>query len=61
MSTIDNKLISVLKEKWNKCESETSEVFRYKLNISDEKILKGEFKFYVQVNINIELFSLFYE
>lgn len=42
-------LIETLKLKWQDCESNHVEVFRYKLNITKEKILDGNFKFFVQV------------
>lgn len=42
-------LVKELKTKWVKCESEHAEVFRYKLNVTQDKVLPGNFKFYVQV------------
>lgn len=42
-------LIETLKLKWQDCESNHVEVFRYKLNVTKEKILDGNFKFFVQV------------
>jgi len=57
MSVIDKELISVLKQKWDKCETESSEVFRYKLNVTDEKTLEGNFNFFVQVNIDEPIYE----
>lgn len=45
-----NNLVDLIKEKWNKCEKENLEVFRYKLNVSNERILDGNFKFLIQVS-----------
>lgn len=42
-------LIDELKSKWHKCEAEHQEVFRYKLNVAKDKVIEGNFKFYVQV------------
>lgn len=42
-------LIEDLKLKWQQCEDEHAEVFRYKLNVTREKVLEGNFKFFVQV------------
>lgn len=46
-----NNLVSDLKVAWQKCEDESVEVFRYKLNVTQEKQLEGSFKFFVQVRI----------
>lgn len=43
-------LVSDLKARWLACEVEHPEVFRYKLNVTKEKTLDGNFKFYVQVS-----------
>lgn len=44
-----NNLIELIKAKWEKCETENTEVFRYKLNVTGEKILDGNFNFLIQV------------
>lgn len=43
-------LVSDLKAKWLRTEAEHPEVFRYKLNVTKEKTLDGNLKFYVQVS-----------
>lgn len=43
------KLVEEIKTKWDQCEENNPEVFRYKVNISRDKVLDGNFKFYVQV------------
>jgi hypothetical protein len=43
-------LVEDLKLKWQSCEDNSAEVFRYKLNVTKEKVLDGKFKFYVQVS-----------
>lgn len=42
-------LVDDLKEKWEDCENQHADVFRYKLNVTKEKVLEGSFKFFVQV------------
>lgn len=42
-------LIDELKAKWQNCENNHVDVFRYKLNVAGEKVLDGDFKFLVQV------------
>lgn len=42
-------LIENIKTLWDECETKNAEVFRYKVNISRDKVLDGNFKFYVQV------------
>lgn len=44
-----NNLIENLKTKWEKCEKDNVSVFRYKLDVTEEKVLPGEFKFLIQV------------
>ncbi|CRK95274.1 CLUMA_CG008699, isoform A [Clunio marinus] len=43
-------LIDKLKRNWDQCEKNSPDVFRYKLNVTNEKVLDGNFKFYVQLN-----------
>lgn len=42
-------LVNDLKQKWEECETNHEDVFRYKLNVTKEKVLEGKFKFFVQV------------
>lgn len=44
-----NQLVGELMSKWENCETNNVEVFRYKLNVTREKVLEGHFKFFVQV------------
>lgn len=46
---IDASLVEELKAKWQDCENNSADVFRYKLNVTREKELDGNFKFLVQV------------
>lgn len=43
-------LVEDLKAKWQSCEDESVDVFRYKLDVTKEKVLDGKFKFFVQVS-----------
>lgn len=43
-------LIETLKTKWIKCEKDNVSVFRYKLDVTQEKVLPGDFKFLIQVS-----------
>lgn len=47
---IDTTLVEELKAKWQDCENNSADVFRYKLNVTREKVLDGNFKFLVQVS-----------
>jgi hypothetical protein len=42
-------LVEDLKLKWQNCEDNSVDVFRYKLNVTREKVLEGNLKFFVQV------------
>lgn len=54
--TIKDALVDELKSKWQDCEDNSVDVFRYKLNVTREKVLDGAFKFFVQVgNPSIKL------
>lgn len=44
-------LINNLMKNYTICEKENSQVFRYKLNVTRDKILTGKFQFYVQVSL----------
>lgn len=50
-------LVGELKQKWEECEANHVVVFRYKLNVTREKQLEGDFKFFVQVNVKISIAS----
>lgn len=52
MGSTEESLIDDLKSKWQNCETNHVEVFRYKLNVTREKVLDGNFKFFVQVSEN---------
>lgn len=41
-------LLHELKQRWEAIEKEPG-IFRYKLNVQKETILKGEFRFFIQV------------
>lgn len=45
-----SSLIENLKVLWDECEATNADVFRYKVNITRDKVLNGDFKFYVQVS-----------
>lgn len=47
----EENLIETLKKKWQICENSHVEAFRYKLNVTREKVLDGNFKFLVQVEL----------
>lgn len=44
--------VELIKSQWVKCENENVEVFRYKLNVTGERILDGKFKFLIEVREN---------
>lgn len=46
-------LVEELKTKWEYVETNYADVFRYKLNVNREKVLEGNFQFYVQVSKNL--------
>lgn len=51
-------LIEEIKALWDTCESKHSDVFRYKVNVTRDKVLKeGNFKFYIQVSKFLGKFS----
>lgn len=50
--TVKDALVDELKSKWQDCEDNSVDVFRYKLNVTREKVLDGAFKFFVQVGRN---------
>jgi hypothetical protein len=52
MGSKEETLVDDLKAKWQNCETNHVEVFRYKLNVTREKELEGNFKFFVQVREN---------
>lgn len=45
-----SEIFDQVKESWNNCLKNNTEVFRYSLNISKEKVLDGELRLLVQVN-----------
>lgn len=42
-------IVEEVKDSWNNCLTKSPEVFRYILNISQQKVLDGELKLFVQV------------
>lgn len=46
----DSEFDSLIKEKWEKAQSEN--LFRYKLDIQQWKLLDGQYKFLTQLNVN---------
>lgn len=53
-----SSLIEEIKILWDECEVKNAEVFRYKVNITRDKVLEGNFKFYVQVKCNQRIFII---
>lgn len=49
MSVEVKQIIDNIKALWLDCLQNSTDVFRYKLNIEHEKILEGKFNFLVQV------------
>ena len=47
-------LLSNLKTKWEQCEKDNISIFRYKLDVTEEKVLQGELKFLIQVSSIVE-------
>lgn len=47
--TSNLNLVEDIKSKWEQCEENNPEVFRYKVNVTRDKVLDGNFNFYVQV------------
>lgn len=42
-------IVELIKAQWDKCERESIDVFRYKLNVTGERVLDGDFKFLIEV------------
>lgn len=47
--TSNLELVDDIKTKWDQCEENNPDVFRYKVDVTRDKVLDGNFKFYVQV------------
>ena len=49
MSGEIKSIVDEVKEAWNYCLENSPEVFRYILNISEEKVIDGDLKLLIQV------------
>lgn len=56
--SVPENLIQELMRNYAQCETDRSEVFRYKLNVTKDKTLAGKFQFYVQVSFVHKFTSL---
>lgn len=53
-----NELKRKLIEKYENCEENDRKIFRYKLKFEQEKVLEGNFGFFVQVRIDSVIISI---